>query len=100
MIKHIVMFKLKDNFETNEKISILKKLKMELEELPKNISEIKYFEVGLNFNESQRAYDFVLVSEFETKNDLEIYAKHKKHLEFIEFFKPFRENSIVVDYLM
>lgn len=98
MIKHIVMFKLKSNFSFSEREKYIDIVIDELKTLPSKIEEIKYFEIGKNINTSARAYDFVLVSEFESADDLGKYANHPSHIDFIEFFSVYRENSIVVDY--
>lgn len=97
MIKHVVMFKLKD-FPENEKSEIVKILKSKLEKLPDFIEVIKSFEVGINVLKQDRAYDFVLVSEFESLETLEIYRVHPKHVEFREFLWKYRDNSVSVDY--
>lgn len=92
------MFKLKKHFSPLEREQYIDIVIDELKKLPSEIKEIKYFEIGKNFNSSGRAYDFVLVSEFKSVKELEIYSKHPSHLAFIDFFSAYRENSIVVDY--
>jgi len=67
MIKHIVMWKLKDFAAGSNKNENAVKIKTELEMLKSKIPEIKKLEVGININESETAYDIVLYSEFETK---------------------------------
>ena len=51
MIRHIVMIKIQPN--ENQEITSKKaqKIKCELEKLPKLISEIKFYQVGLNIRE-------------------------------------------------
>jgi hypothetical protein len=92
------MFKLKNHITGDEKRESVKLIKERLDRLPKLIPEIKYFETGINFNDSERAFDIVLISEFENETDLEIYSKHPDHLSFMDFYSPFREISKVVDY--
>ena len=46
MIKHIVMFKLKESAEGSDKAANIKALKAKLEALTAQIEEIKFFEVG------------------------------------------------------
>jgi hypothetical protein len=91
------MFKLK-NYTLIEKREIINILKSKLEELPQLINEIKSLEVGINVLESNRAYDFVLISDFDDLQSLEKYRVHPEHVEFVDFFKQYRENSICVDY--
>ena len=46
MIKHIVMFKLKEKAEGRDKAANIQLLKAMLDALPARIKEIKFFEVG------------------------------------------------------
>jgi len=94
MITHIVMFKAK---ETTSKEQLLE-IKKQLEELPQYIKELKHMEAGINFKPSDRALDLVLVSKFDSKEDLEIYAKHPAHLKVVELIKELCEYTRVVDY--
>ena len=95
MIVHIVMFKLK---EEEKQVNILK-IKELLEELPEKIDELLSMEVGINFDESERAFDLSLYSTFKTKEDLKAYAVHPAHLKVVEFIKSVALESKVVDYI-
>ena len=94
MIVHIVMFKLKED----DKDANLVKIRAVLEQLPKKIEELVSMEVGLNFDESDRAFDLSLYSTFKTKVDLATYASHKEHLKVVDFIKTVVTESKVVDY--
>ncbi|MGA2297466.1 MAG: Dabb family protein [FCB group bacterium] len=98
MIKHIVMFKLQDFAEDCSKQENILKFKKMLEVLPSKISFIKLYEIGINYWESERAYDIVLVSGFDTKEDLEAYRIHPDHVKVADFILKVREQSHVVDY--
>jgi hypothetical protein len=100
MIKHIVMFKLKEWAEGSDKASNIKALKASLEALPLKIDDIKFFEVGINFLEASVAYDLVLVSEFESKDALYSYQKHPEHVLVANFVGKVCESRIVVDYVL
>ena len=95
MIVHVVMFKLK---EEDKKANLLK-IKAVLEQLPKTIEELISMEVGINFDESERAYDLSLYSTFKTKEDLKSYAVHPAHLKVVAFIKSVALESKVVDYI-
>ena len=95
MIVHIVMFKLKEE----DKNASLVKIKAVLEQLPKKIDELISMEVGINFDESERAYDLSLYSTFKTKEDLKSYAVHPTHLKVVTFIKSVALESKVVDYI-
>ena len=100
MIKHIVMFKLKEWAEGRDKAANIKALKANLEALPAQIEEIKFFEVGINFLEADVAYDLALVSEFESKEALYHYQKHAEHVLVANFVGKVCESRIVVDYVL
>lgn len=98
MIKHIVMWTIKDT-DSISKEENKNKLVKELNDLPVKISQIKKFEVGLNFNTSDAAYDIVLYSEFESRDDLNIYQKHPDHVKVAELVGRIRDKRAVVDYI-
>lgn len=50
MVKHIVLFKLKDEVSTDRKIEVMNSFKKAIEALPAKISVIRKIEVGLNIN--------------------------------------------------
>jgi len=96
VIVHIVMFKLKEE----DKQANLVKIRAVLEQLPKKIDELVSMEVGINFDESDRAFDLSLYSTFKTKEDLATYATHKEHLKVVDFIKTVITESKVVDYIL
>lgn len=98
MLKHIVMFKLKDSAEGANKAENIQRLKLKLEALADIIDEIKFFEVGINSINTNVAYDLVLYSKFDTKEDLYSYQKHPEHLKVADFVGKACENRVVVDY--
>jgi len=100
MIKHIVMFKLKEEAEGRDKAANTQMLKAMLEALPASIKEIRFFEVGVNFLQASIAYDLVLVSQFESLEALQSYQKHPEHLKVFDFVVKTCESRIVVDYVL
>lgn len=93
MIKHIVMWKFKENEREN-----MMKFKEQLLELKGKIPEIRAMEVGININPSERSYDAVLVSEFDSLEDLKKYSVNPLHVAVSDFCKTIRTNSVSVDY--
>ena len=87
MIKHIVMWKLKEFAEGNNKSENANIIKKSLESLKGEISEIKFIEVGININEAKQSYDVVLCSEFESMEALDRYQKLPKHVKAANFIK-------------
>ncbi|QHG90913.1 Dabb family protein [Sulfurimonas sp. CVO] len=94
MVVHIVMFKFRDeNKESN-----IKDVAEKLNALSELIIELKVMEVGVNFTDSERAFDLSLYSTFETKEDLGAYTIHPEHLKVVELIKSVTMESKVVDY--
>ena len=93
MVKHIVFFKLSDNSEANKQA-----LKDRIMSMQGKLNFMKHLEVGINFSTEERAFDVVLINDFETKEDLQMYATHPIHLEVVNFIKSLGVISKVVDY--
>jgi hypothetical protein len=98
MIKHIVMWKLKESATEASKQENAEKIKEILEALPAAIPEVSALEVGLNFAEGNAAFDIALYSEFETKADLETYRVHADHVKAASFIGEVVSDRVVVDY--
>jgi purine/pyrimidine-nucleoside phosphorylase len=92
MIKHIVFFKLPENF-TKKDLFVEK-----LNNLKNDIDLIKALEVGINFTDSDRAFDISLTIIVSTKEALAEYAVHEKHLPVVEFIKSNKIETKVVDF--
>lgn len=96
MVRHIVMWKMADAPDAQERALAIKK---NLEALKNEIDEIVEIEVGINFNESESASDVVLVSAFRTKEELEIYQDHPSHKSVgANYVRPYVKERRVVDY--
>jgi hypothetical protein len=98
MIKHIVLWKLKENVDGKSKPETAKELKTALEELKGKIKEIQSLEVGVNFNTADTACDVSLYTEFKTQEDLDKYQKHPDHLKVAELVKKSTIERRVSDY--
>lgn len=98
MIKHIVMWRLKDSAAGASREENAKKLKQSLEDLKDKIEDIKALEVGINFNASPAAFDVVLYSEFADMEGLDSYQNHPEHLKIVDFVGEIRTDRAVVDY--
>ncbi|OCL26642.1 stress responsive protein [Orenia metallireducens] len=98
MIKHIVMWKMREEAEGANKKANIEKMKSMLEALEDKIEEIQAFEVGVNYNDSEAAYDLLLYSEFEDKDALARYQVHPDHVKVAEFVRKVAKDRAVVDY--
>ena len=94
MVKHIVMFKLKDKSPDNLDFALSTLMSLE-----GNIESLRMIEVGLDFNKSERAYDIVLTTHFDDEAGLASYVAHPNHLPVITKMRDLCSSSIVVDYL-
>ena len=98
MVKHVVMLRMKEYDNKTQKLENALKLKKALEHLKIFIDELKYIEVGLNFNEKPHSYDLVLTTTFESEEALDKYRNHPEHKKVMIFLKTVTEESAVVDY--
>ncbi len=85
MIKHIVMWKLKDFAEGADRAANAAKMKEKLDACANIVPGILKFEVALAQPGLEATYDVVLYSEFDSKATLDAYAAHPTH----EAVKPF-----------
>ena len=98
MIKHLVMWKLKDFAGGATKTVNALKMKELLESLKNKISMIKDIEVGINVINTDASADVVLYSEFKNMDDLNAYQKHPEHEKVVSFIKEVVVERRVVDY--
>ncbi len=98
MIKHIVMWRLKEKACGAAKEENTRAMKARLEALAQIIPEIRHLEVGLNVKDSERAADVVLYSEFDSPADLDAYIQHPAHQEVVTFVREIAAETRVVDY--
>ena len=93
MIKHIVMWKFKEGEYDNMLL-----FRERLLALKEQIPEIRAMEVGININPSERSFDAVLVSEFDSLEALKAYSVNPLHVAVSDFCKTIRTQSASVDY--
>lgn len=98
MLVHVVMWKFKDFAEGADKETNAKIMKTKLESLLGVVPQLKYVEVGVDFKHTEMSYDAVLITHFESQEDLEAYKVHPAHVEISSFCKKVRESRTVVDY--
>lgn len=95
MIRHVVMFKLREDLDRE---ATEREIKARLDTLPAKIDVIRQWEVGLNVVPSPRAYDVVLISAFDDLNALQTYQHHPDHVEQVEYLKSVSASIVAVDY--
>ncbi|HAV37577.1 MAG TPA: stress responsive protein [Massilia sp.] len=98
MIKHIVMWKLKEQAEGADRAANAREMKRRLDECANIVPGIHAFEVALAQPGLEATYDVVLYSVFENKGALEAYAQHPTHQALMPFFKAVRDERQCMDY--
>lgn len=97
MINHVVLFKLKE-YPVEEKQKIILELKNMLLSLKEKITELKYLEVGENFELEAKSYDLALISHFESLEDLDKYRVHPEHQKVVKFVGEITDARAAVDF--
>ena len=97
MVKHIVLFKLKDEVPAEQKLAAMNNFKKAIEALPAKISVIRKVEVGLNINPGE-TWSIALYSEFDTLDDVKFYATHPDHVAAGSLLAEVKESRACVDY--
>lgn len=90
MIKHIVIWKMKDEVSAEQK----QEMKNRLEALDGRISELRKIEIGIDEGSGTMS----LYSEFDTEDDLIAYQMHPDHQAVVGFVKTLVAARSVCDY--
>ncbi|OON63081.1 stress responsive protein [Massilia sp. KIM] len=98
MLKHIVMWKLKEHAEGRDRAANAREMKRRLDECAAIVPGIHTFEVVIAQPGLEATYDVVLYSEFEDRAALEAYAKHPTHQALVPFIGAIREARQCMDY--
>jgi hypothetical protein len=100
MLRHIVMWRFKDEAEGKTKLENMEYAKEKLLALKGVIPEIRHIELGFNVSESDMAYDMVLIIEFADRDALGRYNIHPRHKEVSEYVTKVRTDRAVADYII
>jgi hypothetical protein len=98
MVKHIVMWRLKEAAHGNSKPTNAQLVKEKLEALNGRIPGLLKLEVGIDFAHGDVSFDVVLYSELATRTALENYQSHPDHLAAAAFIREASFERRVVDY--
>lgn len=99
MVRHIVMFKFKEEADGRTKKENLQIAKEKLEALQGAVPTLRSSYVKLNDENANPAnYDIVLVSEYDDMEGLNAYIVHPAHKEVGEFMGKVRESRACVDF--
>ena len=98
MIKHIVMWKLKDSAEGADRATNAKRMKELLERCRDVVPGMGALEVGLAQEGLEATCDVTLYCEFESKAALDAYQAHPTHVAAKPFIGAVREWRQCLDY--
>lgn len=98
MVKHTVMWRLKDQAQGNPRSANAELMKAKLEALAGRIPGLVAIEVGLDFSATAASADVVLYSELEDRAALAAYQSHPEHEAVKGFIGEVTEARWVVDY--
>ncbi|MDR1644332.1 MAG: Dabb family protein [Tannerellaceae bacterium] len=97
MIRHIVMFQLKEFASPDEKLATMEAIKDALEALPGKIDVLRSIRVDFNINPSE-AWDMVLTAGLDSLEDVRLYADHPAHTAVAtNLIAPVKINRACVD---
>lgn len=101
MIKHIVLWRLKDAANGKTKAENARLLKEMLEALNGKVPGLRRLEVGINVADSHSGADdadVILYSEFDDLPALEAYYPHPEHVKVKPFVQSIRSARWVINY--
>ena len=98
MIKHIVVWRLKDSAHGNDKATNAKLIKEKLEALNGRTPGMLKMEIGIDFAATKNSADLVLYAEFESRESLDAYQNHPDHKALMPFIMEARSERRLVDY--
>ena len=98
MVKHVILWQLKDELGSQEKIAVKKGIKEGLEGLKGIIPGLVEIHVNIDGLESSNA-DVMLDSLFESEESLKAYAIHPEHVAVADSkVRPFTKTRVCLDY--
>ena len=91
MLKHIVLWKMKEDVSDEQK----QEMKLRLDALNGKVPELLSIDVGIDLENGTMS----LVSEFNSAEDLASYQVHPDHQAVVGFVKPLVAERTVCDYV-
>ncbi len=98
MIRHIVMWKLKEELDGASRLATMQKVKTLLEGCSNCVPGILEFEVGLAGPDLEATFDVVLNSLFVNREALDAYQQHPTHVAIKPFMGSVRAAREAMDY--
>lgn len=98
MIKHIVMWKFKEQAEGQTKEQNMKHVAESLMNLRAVIPELESMEIGQDIGLGRDPFDMVLITTFADAEAMDRYQHHPEHKTVSTFCAKVREDRATVDY--
>ena len=98
MIRHIVLFKIKDFSSESERKDAIQNVIVTFRSLIGQIPQIRQFRVEPDCINGQSSYDVIIDSVFDNLQDLKAYQAHPAHLDAVALNKQWSDNKITCDY--
>ena len=98
MVKHIVLWKLKETAEGRDKAANAQVIKEALEALQGKIPGLLKIEVGFDFVKADTSCDVALYSELASPAALDAYQSHPAHQAVIPLIRALASERRAVDY--
>ena len=98
MVKHVILWKLKDDLDGQSKEETAQNIKNNLEALVGKVPGLIRAQVNINPLPSSNA-DVMLDSELENEEALKAYQTHPEHVKVADtFVRPYAEIRMCMDY--
>jgi len=98
MIRHIVLWKFAEEAGGNARRQNLEEAAARLRALPALIPELRDLEVRYGIPLGDRSFDLVLLSSFDSQEELRAYQIHPAHQEVAVFLRSVQSERAVIDF--
>ena len=95
MIRHVVLWKFRE--ENEDKQKNMEHAREILYALKPVIPYLKRMEIGFDISHTEMSYDMMLLTEFDSVDDMKAYAVHPEHLKVRQFIRSVIESRVVID---
>lgn len=92
------MFKFTDVLNDSDSLSKAEKMKSSFGQMKSLISVVKSYDVKINMKKTDFSYDVVIISEYDSWEDLDTYLNHTEHKKAIAMCKDIKKEKAVIDY--
>ena len=97
MIRHVIMWRFCDELDGMNKDQITTSIEEKLAHLKATIPEIISMSVERDVLRSERSFDMIYITEFESLDTLEGYRVHPEHVKVASFIAKVRIAQAVCD---